>query len=98
MTAQRLESGYRNAYERFYRWSSILRAARTKRDLPGRLRHLAYTGAWRKFEPLWNLVIKSGLLRRATPLLESVLSGFGKADAAYAPKRKHSPETVTVHN
>ncbi len=78
MTAEQLEAGYRGAYEKFYRWSSILRSVRTKRTLRRRLRHLAYAGAWKKLEPLWNLVIKSGMLRQATPLLESVLAGSGR--------------------
>ena len=94
MSPRRLESGYWGAYEEFYRWSSILRAVRTKKGWAGRLRHLAYTGAWKKFEPLWNLVIKSGLLRRTTPILESVLSGFGKNAAARAAKHKHTRETL----
>ena len=84
------ESGYWSAYERFYRWSSILRAVRTKRGLAGRLRHLAYTGAWKKLEPLWNLVIKAGLLQRTTPLLESVLSGFGRFESNRASEQMHS--------
>jgi radical SAM superfamily enzyme YgiQ (UPF0313 family) len=93
MNARTLESGYRSAYEEFYRWSSILRAVRTKGDLPARLRHLTYTGAWKKLEPLWNLVIKSGLLRRATPLLEAVLSGFGRVASH---KHEHSPKPAIV--
>ena len=98
MTARELESGYWGAYERFYRWSSILRSVRTKGTLAGRLRHLAYTGAWKKLEPLWNLVIKAGLLQRTTPLLESVLSGFGSVAAGRAPKNKRSPKPVLVNS
>jgi len=80
MSSQQIETGYRGAYESFYKWSNILRAARIKPELAGKIRHLAYTGAWKKLEPLWNVVIKSGLLRGATGLLESVLSGFGRID------------------
>lgn len=96
MTAKRLESGYWSAYEQFYRWSSIFRAVRTKQGLIAQLRHLAYTGAWKKLEPLWNLVIKAGLLQRTTPLLESVLSGFGKFKPDSAPEQMHSLETVVL--
>ena len=88
MTAQQLESGYRDAYEEFYRWSNILRAVRSKPTLAGRLRHLAYTGAWKKFEPIWNMLIKSGMLRSATPVLESVLAGFDQTAPAWL-KRPH---------
>ncbi len=59
--------------ETFYRWSSILEAARVKPDLRGVLRHLAYTGGWKKFELGWGLIIKTGLLGRMRPLLEGIL-------------------------
>jgi len=39
-------------------------------------RHLMYTGGWKKFEGLWNLIIKTGQIGRMRHLLESVLSGF----------------------
>ena len=78
MSGERLERGYRDAYERFYRWNSILRSSRTKRNLAARVRHVAYTGGWKKFESLWNLVVKAGAVSRMVPLLESILSGFGR--------------------
>jgi hypothetical protein len=78
MTAQTLERVYWRAYEQFYRWGSILRAARRHEDWLGALRHLAYSGGWKKFEPLWDWVIRSRQVRRARPLLEQVLSGFGR--------------------
>ena len=43
----------------------------TARD---RLRHLAYAAGWKKFEPLWNVLIRARQVLRALPLLESVLS------------------------
>ena len=52
MTAAQLETGYRRAYRRFYRWSSIARGASAHRDLVAALRHVAYAAGWRKFEPL----------------------------------------------
>jgi len=87
MTARQLESGYWRAYERFYRWSSIFRSARSKPRFAGRLRHLAYTGGWRKLAPLWNLLIKSGALAVMRPVLESVLAGFGKYAARHPSRR-----------
>ncbi|GAB4094118.1 hypothetical protein [Flaviaesturariibacter terrae] len=39
-----------------------------------RLRHFTYAGGWKKFEPLWNFLIKTGGLNRMLPLLESILS------------------------
>jgi len=76
MTAADLETGYRRACRDFYRWGSILRAASTKRDIPGFLRHAAYTSAWKKFEPVWDWVIRSGCLQSTRPMLEAVLAGF----------------------
>jgi radical SAM superfamily enzyme YgiQ (UPF0313 family) len=64
MTAEELESGYWRAYRDFYRWGSIFRGAWTKDTLKGRLRHAAYAGGWKKFEPLWDLVIRT---RRLPP-------------------------------
>jgi radical SAM superfamily enzyme YgiQ (UPF0313 family) len=73
MSAEELERGYWRAYRDFYRWGSILRAAATKPTLPAKLRHAAYTAGWKKFEPAWDLVIRSGLIGRMRPLLERLL-------------------------
>lgn len=74
MSADTLERGYWSAYRDFYRWGSILQAASTKPGFSQKLRHLAYTGAWKKAEPLWDWVIRSGLLPHFLPILEAVLS------------------------
>ena len=47
----------------------------TKPTCPGRLRHLAYAGGWKKFEPLWDLVIRLKRVSDFLPLLETVLAG-----------------------
>jgi radical SAM superfamily enzyme YgiQ (UPF0313 family) len=78
MTAEQLERGYWRAYRDFYRWSAIWRGASTKDSMPDRLRHLAYAGGWKKFEPLWDLAIRTRQVLRGMPLLETVLSSFGK--------------------
>ena len=78
MPAGKLEDGYWRAYKNFYRWGSILRGAAVKEDWSGRLRHFGYAAGWKKFEPLWDCVIR---LRQATamlPLLETILSEFGR--------------------
>src|SRR5581483_8966801 len=77
MSARQLEDGYWRAYRRFYRWGAIWRGAGTHPALRDRLRHLAYAGGWKKFEPLWDLVIRTGQVTRALPLLESLLGSFG---------------------
>ena len=80
MSAETLEAGYWRAYKDFYRWSSIFRGAWSKVDLTDRLRHLAYAGGWKKFEPLWDWVIRFQRVSNFLPLLESVLAGFGKQE------------------
>jgi len=76
MSPQALEAGYWRAYDRFYRWRSILAGAATKPTLPARLRHLAYAGGWKKLEPMWNAIINSGALPRMRPVLEATLDGL----------------------
>ena len=85
MTSETLESGYWRAYRDFYRWGSILRGAWTKDTAGGRLRHVAYAGGWKKFEPLWDFVIKTRRVCRLLPVLESVLTGFGRHPANELP-------------
>ena len=85
MTAEALEAGYGRAYRDFYRWGSILRGAWTKDTVGGRLRHVAYAGGWKRFEPLWDFVIKTRRVCRLLPVLESVLTGFGRHPAGSSP-------------
>jgi hypothetical protein len=73
MNEEDLETGYWRAYRDFYRWGSILRGASTKPSWRDGLRHLAYAGGWKKFEPLWDWVIRARNVSRALPLLEAVL-------------------------
>jgi len=77
MTATQLEAGYRRAYRDFYRWGALWRGAATKPVLRDRLRHLAYAGGWKKFEPVWDLLIRSRHVLHALPLLEAALGSFG---------------------
>jgi hypothetical protein len=86
MTAEALQSGYWRAYRDFYRWGSILRGAAHKPSLAGALRHAAYAAGWKKFEPLWDLVIKARRASSLLPVLEAVLSGFGRADRGYGAR------------
>jgi len=77
MTPGQLEEGYRRAYRDFYRWGSLWRGAATKPLLGDRLRHLAYASAWKKFEPVWDLLIRTRQVLHALPLLEASLQSFG---------------------
>jgi radical SAM superfamily enzyme YgiQ (UPF0313 family) len=70
MSAEALEAGYWRAYREFYRWGSIFQGAWSKPDWSGRLRHLAYAAGWKKFEPLWDWVIRARRVSNFLPLLE----------------------------
>ena len=41
------------------------------------IKHFTYSGGWKKFEPLWNFMIKTKGLNSMLPLLEAVLSKAG---------------------
>lgn len=73
MTPQALEEGYWRAYRDFYRWSSIARSACVGGTPSHRLRRFAYAAGWKKFEPLWDLVIRARRLTSMLPLLETIL-------------------------
>jgi hypothetical protein len=85
-----LEAGYWRAYRDFYRWGSILRGASVKPDLIGKLRHLAYAGGWKKFEPLWDWAIRLRRVNGFIPVLETVLTGAGRI--RFRPHSQPTPE------
>lgn len=74
LTPEALEAGYEWAYREFYRWPSIARASLQHGTLKHQAKHFFYAAGWRKFEPLWDVVIGARQLARVTPLLEAVLS------------------------
>lgn len=74
LTKKELEDGYNWAYKEFYSWSNIFEASWKHDLLKHKFKHLFYTGGWKKFEPLWNFIIKTGNLNDMLPLLESILS------------------------
>jgi radical SAM superfamily enzyme YgiQ (UPF0313 family) len=96
LAPEELEAGYWRAYDSFYRWGSIVRGAATKSTLTDALRHVAYSGGWRKLEPMWDFVIRARRVSSLLPVLESVLSAFGPR--AYqelkAPAMSYSPPRV----
>ena len=74
LTAQELEDGYNWAYKEFYSWKNIFKASFTHESYKHKLKHFMYSGGWKKFEPLWNFIIKTKGLNQMLPLLESILS------------------------
>jgi len=75
---EQLEEGYWRAYRDFYRWGSILRGAGHKPTLSARLRHVAYAAGWKKLEWIWDTIIRARRLVQTLPVLETVLSEFGR--------------------
>lgn len=74
LSAEELKQGYDWSYHSFYSWSNILKASLQHEDLKHRIKHFAYAGGWKKFEPLWNFMIKTKGLNKMLPLLESILA------------------------
>jgi radical SAM superfamily enzyme YgiQ (UPF0313 family) len=90
MSADALERGYRRAYRAFYQWGSIFRGAWTHGSQGARLRHAAYAAGWKKFEPLWDWVIRAKRVGAMLPMLELILSEFGRRSAADESTRRAS--------
>ncbi|HRE81206.1 MAG TPA: radical SAM protein [Opitutaceae bacterium] len=88
MTPMQLEKGYWHAYEEFYEWRSIFRGAATKEALFPALRHIAYAGGWKRFEPAWDWIIQTKRISRMLPVLEGVLTGLGSVKKAKSERMK----------
>jgi radical SAM superfamily enzyme YgiQ (UPF0313 family) len=73
-----LKYGYDWAYREFYRWGAIARGALSHDSVKHQAKHFFYAAGWKKFEPLWDLVIRARQLRAMTPILESVLAKVTK--------------------
>ena len=74
LSAAELEAGYHWAYREFYSWNNIFKASIKHASLKHQLKHFCYTGGWKKFEPVWNFLIKTKGLNSILPVLESVLA------------------------
>jgi radical SAM superfamily enzyme YgiQ (UPF0313 family) len=88
MTGEQLEQGYWRAYRDFYRWGAIARGARAHGDVVAGLRHAAYAAGWKKFEPLWDLVIRAKRASLMLPVLETILTEFGHRPPDERPARQ----------
>ncbi len=74
LSAQELKNGYDQAYKEFYSWKNIFKAGLSHDSAKHCAKHLFYTGGWKKFEPLWNYIIKTKHLNKMLPILELLLS------------------------
>jgi radical SAM superfamily enzyme YgiQ (UPF0313 family) len=86
LSAEQLKKGYDWSYKAFYSWSNIARASLQHDDIKHQLKHFAYAGGWKKFEPLWNFMIKNRHLNQMLPLLEAILSKVRHAPDRYTPQ------------
>jgi len=93
LTPEALKDGYDWAYREFYRWRSIVGAAFAHGTIKHRAKHFAYAAGWKKFEPLWDIVIRARQLRAMTPVLEGVL-----AKVSNAPSARSSSVTTASQN
>lgn len=74
----------------------IITDARGQEATSAAIRHVIYAGGWKKFEPLWDRVIKAKRVAAIMPLLEQTLDAFGRA--RHAPTEPPSvPATETHH-
>jgi hypothetical protein len=76
-----------NAYRDFYRWSSIARGSLSHDSMKHQAKHFFYAAGWKKFEPLWDAVIRAKRLAMMTPLLEGVLSNVTAVTASRSHRR-----------
>ncbi len=79
MSPEQLEQGHRWAYEHFLRYGSILRRSV---GLPGAAKRVAYNVAWMKVDPVWELVVRAGLMPWARGLLTRVLGWASRRPVA----------------
>ncbi len=87
MGTEELKAGYDRAYREFYSMRSIFSGAMTHDNVKHRIKHLAYSIGWKRMEPVWNFLIKTGGLGAARPLLEGVLSkARGNASVRHGAK------------
>ena len=94
-TPAQLEAGYWHAYQQFYTWGNIWRGAAHKASPVDRLRHMAYAGGWKKFEPAWDWVVRAKQVTHLLPFLEELLEAFGKRPSAQGQNATSSAATVT---
>jgi radical SAM superfamily enzyme YgiQ (UPF0313 family) len=85
LTARELEDGYWWAYKEFYKWSNIFRGSVKHSSHTHKLKHFFYAGGWKKFEAVWNFLIKTKNLNNTLPVLEGVLTKIKLNKRSAAP-------------
>jgi len=93
-----LKEGYDWAYKEFYRWSSITRASLRHGTIKHQAKHFFYAAGWKKFERLWDFMIRLRQLRQVTPLLEAVLSKVTREHARTDVAAQAEPASPALVN
>jgi radical SAM superfamily enzyme YgiQ (UPF0313 family) len=96
LTPEALKAGYDRAYRDFYRWPNIAWGGLTHDSLKHCAKHFFYAAGWKKFEPLWNLVIKARRLDLMTPLLEAVLAKISKQGTPNAHSGPRAADAISA--
>lgn len=97
LSMEELKAGYDWAYQSFYSWSNIFQSSLNHTSHKHKLKHFAYTAGWKKFEPLWNFLIKTKNLNNMLPLLESILSKVKYSRKAVRYPGKADKKEITTH-
>ncbi len=63
-------------------------------SLKHQAKHFFYAAGWKKFEPVWDLLIRAKQLNQVTPVLEGVLSRV--TGRAVGDRRQEAPALLTV--
>ena len=79
-------------------WGALCRGVLAHDDLLAGARHLAYAAGWKKFEPLWDVVIRARRAGVMLPVLETILSEFGRraSPPVAAGRPAHEPVPVAA--
>lgn len=91
-----LKKGYDWAYKEFYSWSNIFTASMTHEKILHKIKHFAYAGGWKRFEPLWNFIIKSRRLKNMLPLLEAILTKVNNKTGEEAISKPGEVSTAVI--
>ena len=91
MSTTTLEAGYWRAYKDFYSWRNIAAGSLNHSDWSRTAKHIAYAGAWKRLEPVWDWMIRRKQLLYSRPLLESVL-------ATVRPRKQVAPTLLRPRN
>ena len=96
LTSETLKTGYDRAYRDFYRWRNIAVGSLSHDSLKHQAKRFFYAAGWKKFEPLWDMVIKARRLGIMTPLLEGILSRVSRDESVSGIQRRTPPDLSSV--